>query len=61
MQIPPFWRIFGQKINSCESTKYHTFLFQAVLLFPLGNTSNNQLSLANPRDPLYHGERAANK
>ena len=35
MQIHAFWRTFSQKIktffNSCDITKYHTFLFQAVL------------------------------
>jgi len=35
MQIPAFWHTFSQKINSCESAKYHTFSFQVVLRAPI--------------------------
>jgi len=34
MQILAFWRTFSQKINSCESAKYHTFPFPAALRAP---------------------------
>jgi len=30
MQIPTSWRTFSQKINCCESVKYHTFPPEAV-------------------------------
>jgi len=42
MQISAFCRTFRQKINSCESVKYYTFLFQAVLRAPVTgyNTKN---------------------
>jgi len=33
MQIPPFCRTFSQKINPRESAKYHTFPFQALVVY----------------------------
>jgi len=36
-----FWRTFSQKINLCESAKYDTFLFKAVLrALSTGNTKH---------------------
>jgi len=39
MQFPAFWHTFSQKIDFCESAKYSTLPFQAVLhASSMGNT-----------------------